>query len=42
LYRGSRLKKGLPARGQRTHSNAQTARRFTDTNTTNQKRQKKA
>jgi small subunit ribosomal protein S13 len=27
-YRGIRLKKGLPVRGQRTHSNAQTAARF--------------
>ncbi len=27
-YRGNRLKKGLPVRGQRTHSNAQTAARF--------------
>jgi len=29
-YRGIRLKKGLPVRGQRTHSNAQTAARFVD------------
>lgn len=28
LYRGIRLKQGLPVRGQRTHSNAQTASRF--------------
>lgn len=28
IYRGSRIKKGLPARGQRTHSNAQTAKKF--------------
>jgi small subunit ribosomal protein S13 len=27
-YRGIRLKKGLPVRGQRTHSNAKTAARF--------------
>jgi len=27
-YRGIRLRKGLPVRGQRTHSNAQTAARF--------------
>jgi small subunit ribosomal protein S13 len=27
-YRGIRLKKGLPVRGQRTHSNAQTAGRY--------------
>jgi small subunit ribosomal protein S13 len=28
LYRGIRLRQGLPVRGQRTHSNAQTASRF--------------
>lgn len=28
LYRGIRIKRGLPVRGQRTHSNAQTASRF--------------
>lgn len=29
-YRGTRINKGLPVRGQRTHSNAQTAARFVD------------
>jgi small subunit ribosomal protein S13 len=41
LYRGIRLKKGLPARGQRTHSNAQTASRFVNRSEEQQKHKKK-
>ena len=41
LYRGIRIKQGLPARGQRTHSNAQTASRFVNRSEAQQKHVKK-